>query len=181
MQRTLMLTASLAGAVMLLPGAGAGASARGGAQIKTCGLDRAWLLGTVEASRYELAGAKIALARSPTPAVRQLAETLTRDHARSLNQSGQFLRRLGLTVPSTMDPAQHWKLHMVSQESGAAFDRDYAWLQEADHVVAIGDARAEAQDGCNATVRTMARNQVPYLRLHLRLASTWQTGPKTHS
>jgi predicted outer membrane protein len=143
-----------------------------------CGVDRLWLTKTVLSTRYELAGVNVALERSATPAVRQLAATVERDNLVLLSESRDFLRGFRLSAPTKMDPVQHWSLHMVSQEAGAAFDRDYAWLEVANHVVDIRDAADEMRQGCNTSVRNLARNSLPYLRLHLRLASTWRTGPK---
>lgn len=179
MRRTLMLTLLLATTMSLL--AISGASARPSARPASCGLDRAWLTSTVEGSLYELTGAKIALERSASPQVRQLAATIARDHAKFLTESGRFLRKLGFKAPGTMDAVEHWSLHMVSHESGAGFDHDYAWLEVANHVVDIRAARNETQNGCDPTVRSMARDELPYLRLHLRLASSAQAAsPKTH-
>jgi predicted outer membrane protein len=177
MRRTLILVVLVVvAAVVLLPLSSALARNRAHAHI--CALDRAWLVNDVESARYELAGANVAGERSVTPAVLQLAATVQRDDSAALAESGGVLRRLGLKVPAKMNPMQHWSLHMVSQESNGAFDRDYAWLEVANQVVEIGDANDEVRHGCDPAVRSIARNRLPYLRLHLRLASTWQTGPK---
>jgi predicted outer membrane protein len=167
----------LLGFAMLLPSSSA--LARKGTRTVVCGLDRTWLFNDVQRSRYELAGVSIARQRSATPAVLQLAATIQRDDSRALVESAGGLREVGVKVPERMDPVQHWSLHMLSQQRDAAFDSDYAWLEVANHVVDIRDAGDEAQHGCNATVRSIAKNRLPFLRLHLRLASTWQTGPKS--
>lgn len=174
MRIVLMLAVAVAG-VLLLPWSGAAARSRSAA---LCGLDRVWLARDVEGSRFQLAGVKVALERSTTPAVLQLAATVRRDDEAALTESSKLMRRFGRTVPARMGPVRHWALHMVAQETGAAFDRDYAWLEVASHVVAIRDAADELRQGCNGVVRNIARSRLPYLRLHLRLASTWQTGPK---
>jgi predicted outer membrane protein len=176
MRIVLTLAVVFAG-VVLFPWSGAAAPNRSEAAL--CGLDRVWLTKDVQGSRFELAGVNIALARSVTPAVLQLAETVRRDDAAALTESSDLMRRLDLKAPATMDPVRHWSLHMVAQESGAAFDRDYAWLEVANQVAALRDATDELRQGCSGVVRGIARNRLPYLRLHLRLASTWQTGPKS--
>ncbi len=160
------------------PSSSSAAAAPARARIATCGLDRTWLASDVQGSLFEIAGGRIAQSRGASASVKQLAAALIRDHSRSLTESGRFLRRLGLKVPGTPDAVQHWQLHMVTQESGAAFDRDYAWLEVSDHVVDIQNARDEAQNGCNATVRGMARRELPVLQRHLRLATAAQRGSR---
>lgn len=174
MRNALILAVVFAG-VLLLPWA---AAARKRPEAALCGLDRVWLRKDAEGSRFELAGVNVALERSTNPAVLQLAATIRRDDEAALTDSSKLMRRLDLKVPAKMDPVRHWSLHMASRETGAAFDRDYAWLEVASHVAAIRDATDEVRQGCNGLVRGIAQNRLPYLRLHLRLASTWQTGPK---
>lgn len=175
--RIVLTLAVLFAGLVLFPWSGAAAQNRSATAV--CGPDRMWLTRDVEGSRFELAGANVALARSVTPAVLQLAATVRRDDEAALTETSKLMGRLDLEVPAKMDPVRHWSLHMVAQETGAAFDGDYAWLEVASHVAAIRDVTDELRLGCNGVVRGIARNRLPYLRLELRLASTWQTGPKS--
>ena len=54
--------------------------------------------------------------------------------------------------------------------SGAVFDRSYVDLEVRDHIQDIQETKDEISEGCNATVRGLARDDLPVLRAHLRIA-----------
>lgn len=169
MRRITLLALIAAAAACALP-AGTGAAAR----VSTCALDREYLQESISGSLFEIAGGRIAQRNSATPEIRQLAARLIADHSKSLDRAARLSRSLGLAVPGNPNPMQHWQLHVVSGLSGAAFDHSYAWLEVADHVVDIEHARTESRNGCHPGVRTLAKNALPTLQLHLRLATLAQ-------
>src|SRR3954452_99558 len=169
MRRITMLALVAAAAACALP-AGTGATVR----VTTCGLDRQFLKESISGSLFEIAGGRIAQRNAASPEVRQLATQLIADHSKTLDRAARMSRSLGLKVPGNPDPTQHWQLHVVSGLRGAAFDHSYAWLEVADHVVDIEHAQMEARSGCHPGVRTLAKNTLPTLRMHLRLATLAQ-------
>jgi hypothetical protein len=54
--------------------------------------------------------------------------------------------------------------------TGTPFDRSYAFLEVQDHIQDIQETRDEIRDGCNKTVRSLARDDLPVLRRHLAIA-----------
>jgi putative membrane protein len=168
MRRFLLAAALIAAAVAPSPAAAA----------RLCGLDRHYLTADVQGNLFEIAGGRIAQQRGTTPEVKNLGAVLARDHARSLTQSGALARRLGVRVPGNLDPLQHWQLHYAGAASGVQFDQAYAWLEVADHTVDIQNARDEAQNGCHPQVRAFARQSLPMLQSHLKLAVAAQNAAK---
>jgi predicted outer membrane protein len=175
--KSFVLMCVLMAAALLVPSSSA--LARNTARRSTCAVDRAWLVNSLAIDRFELAGVQVAYRQTRTSAVLQLAGTIKRDDSRLLAATTSLLRLLHLSRPRAMQPIQHWSLHMIAQERDQAFDRDYAWMEVATKVQEIRDSTSEANAGCNPIARQLATTWLPYLQLHLRLASTWQSGPKS--
>jgi putative membrane protein len=160
---TLMAALALAASLVAVP---AGAAVRGAAP-----LDRHWLVLSARTDLFEIAGARIAATRATTPAAKDLAATVERDHAKALDGAAHIARGLGVKLPGTPTATEHWELHVLTTLSGTPFDRMYAWLEEARHVEAISDAQEAAGRAAAPTVRAYARSLLPVLRTHLRMAT----------
>jgi putative membrane protein len=133
--------------------------------------DSQWLMSSIQGNRFEIAGAKLALTKTPNAAVTTLANRLMRDGTTSLSRSVALAGRLGISVPATPSPTQQWALTVVATFTGAPFDHWYSSLEVAANQQAITEATTQVTDGTNASVRAFARTQLPVLRLHLRLAN----------
>jgi putative membrane protein len=132
--------------------------------------DEQWLMMSIEGDLFEIQGGKIAKHKTSNEKVRNLAETLIRDHTKSLKESTELARKLGIEVPDEPSPTQQWELRVVSQFKGKEFDRWYSDLEVQDHIQDIQEARDEVEKGCNPEIRKDARDEIPVLQKHLRLA-----------
>jgi putative membrane protein len=132
--------------------------------------DEQWLMMSIEGDRFEIQGGKLAMHKATTQKVRDLAETLVKDHTESLKESTDLARKLGIKVPSEPSPTQQWELRAVSQFSGKDFDRWYSDLEVQDHKQDIQEAKDEVEKGCNPDVREDAKGEIPTLQKHLKLA-----------
>jgi predicted outer membrane protein len=162
------LTAALA---IFVPAAGA--HRRHGTDIgkaTACGLDREYLKESMEGDLFEIRGGKIAQAISHNPAVLRLAGRLVDDHTISFEDAAKLARRFGVEVPKDPSPSEQWELLIVSKLRGKSFDQWYSSLEVFDHIQDIQLATAEATEGCSKAFRENARNELPMLHLHLRLA-----------
>jgi predicted outer membrane protein len=54
--------------------------------------------------------------------------------------------------------------------TGTSFDRGYASLEVADHIQDIKDTSEEINSGTNASVRALAKQDLPMLKTHLKLS-----------
>jgi putative membrane protein len=134
------------------------------------GLDEQFLKTSVQGDRFEIAGGKLALAKTQNAAVRTLAARVVKDHTKSLKESLALAKRLGISAPKRPTPSMQWELQIVSTLSGAAFDHWYSDLEVKDHMQDISEAADEAHSGANAAIRRSARQEIPTLRKHLKLA-----------
>jgi putative membrane protein len=142
----------------------------GRAQQRTSAWDAQWLMTGIQGDRFEITGGAAAQAKGATAAMKAFGARLVRDHSKSLRDARSAARRFGIDVPKTPSPSQQWELRTVGAFSGVAFDRSYADLEVQDHIQDIQEAKDEISDGCNATIRGLARDDLPVLRQHLKIA-----------
>jgi putative membrane protein len=160
-------------ALALMPAAPALAAHQtecGGAGHRTSAQDQTWLTTGIEGDRFEIIGGSAARNKGATPAMRAFGARLVSDHTKSLRDAERAARRFGVTVPKTPSPSEEWELRMVGLFTGVPFDRSYAFLEVQDHIQDIQETRDEIEDGCNKTVRGLARDDLPVLRQHLAIA-----------
>jgi putative membrane protein len=160
-------------ALALIPAAPALAAHQtecGGAGHRTSAQDQTWLTTGIEGDRFEIIGGSAAQNKGATAAMRAFGARLVSDHTKSLRDAESAARRFGVTVPKTPSPSEEWELRMVGLFSGVPFDRSYAFLEVQDHIQDIQETRDEIEDGCNKSVRGLARDDLPVLRQHLAIA-----------
>ena len=171
MRRIIMAATACATAAVLAAGAsGAFGSAHSAKTNSSLGLDENWLQTSIQGDRFEITGGQLALQKSQTPAVRTLAQTLIKDHTKSLREAKTLANALHTQIPHSPSPSETWELQVVASFSGKDFDRWYSSLEVADHKQDISEASNEAKNGKQAHVRESARRELPILKTHLRLA-----------
>ena len=136
----------------------------------TSAQDATWLMTGIQGDRFEILGGTAAQSKGATPATKAFGARLVRDHTKSLGDAVRAARRFGVDVPKTPSPSEQWELRTVGAFTGTAFDRSYADLEVQDHIQDIQETKDEIADGCNTTVRGLARDDLPVLRAHLRIA-----------
>jgi putative membrane protein len=132
--------------------------------------DEEWLMMSIEGDLFEIQGGNLAQHRATTQIVRDLGARLVADHTKSLQDAVAVAKELGIEVPSAPSPSQQWQLRAVAQFKGVEFDRWYADLEVQDHIQDIHEAQDEVDKGCNDQIRQLAKDDIPVLQEHLRLA-----------
>jgi putative membrane protein len=132
--------------------------------------DESWLQTSISGDRFEIAGGKIALARSQNGSVRALAQRLIKDHTQSLHDAIQLAEQWGMKPPPSATPSEQWELHRLRYMPKNVFDIEYASLEVKDHNQDIEETGFEARDGQASSVRQEAKKDLPMLNMHLRLA-----------
>jgi putative membrane protein len=142
----------------------------GAGQHRTSAQDATWLMTGIQGDRFEITGGTAAQSKGATPAMKAFGARLVKDHSKSLRDAKDAARRFGIDVPKTPSPSEQWELRTVGAFTGTAFDRSYADLEVQDHIQDIQETTDEVSEGCNATVRGLARDDLPVLRTHLKIA-----------
>lgn len=155
-------------AAVAVPAASASSS------VSACSFDRQFLRASVQSSLFSIIGGRIAQSRGATPVVQSLGGRLVADHDAALGAAQKLARRLHVGVPGNTTAEQHWELNVVSGESGAAFDKRFAWLVSASAGSAVEPTSLAAAHACAAPVRALARQRLATLKAEIRLAAEAQ-------
>ncbi|MEA2381638.1 MAG: putative rane protein [Solirubrobacteraceae bacterium] len=142
----------------------------GSGRHRTSAQDATWLMTGIQGDRFEIIGGTAAESKGATAAMKAFGARLVKDHSKSLRDAERAARRFGVDVPKTPSPSEQWELRTVGSFAGAAFDRSYADLEVQDHIQDIQETTDEVSEGCNVTVRGLARDDLPVLRQHLKIA-----------
>lgn len=167
---TLMLT--LTGLVAAPSGAVATPSGAPSAPVAPSTQDRSYLADAAQTNIAELKMAAVALQRSDTAAVRNVATTITRDHSQAQTELAKVAAPLGFPLPTQPNPAQRTQLAQLKVVPSEDFDTTYLQMQVNDHTVAIAATQTEVANGTNQAVVDYAKTSIPMLQKHLRMATT---------
>jgi putative membrane protein len=148
----------------------AGAAARRTTNGTPSGQDKTYLTTSMEGDLFEIIGGKLALKKSHTPAVDALAKRLIKDHTKSYKDVVKVAKELGVKVEKTPSPTEMWELLTVAKVSGKTFDQWYTSLEVYDHTQDIQETADEIKDGSNAAVISDAKEDLPVLKMHLKLS-----------
>jgi predicted outer membrane protein len=132
--------------------------------------DEEWLKMSIEGDLFEIQGGQIAQQKGVTQAVKDMGARLVADHTKSLKDATDVAKELGIEVPTEPSPSQQWELKVVSSFFGPAFDKWYADLEVQDHIQDIQEAQDEVDKGRNRKVRNLAKEDIPTLQEHLKMA-----------
>jgi putative membrane protein len=134
------------------------------------GLDEMSLQTSMEGDLFEIAGGKLALKKSHTAAVDALAKRLIKDHTKSYLDAAKVAKALGIKIEKTPTPSETWELLTLAKVSGTTFDQWYTSLEVYDHTQDIQETADEIKDGTNAQVVSDAKQDLPMLKMHLKLS-----------
>jgi putative membrane protein len=160
-----------AGALALACQAMAQRSARSGA---TAGAgvneqDQAFLRNASADGAAEVSLGQLALQRSSSPQVQQLARRIVSDHTKANRQLAQLATQERVAVPAQPKPEAVQESQKLHGLQGSEFDRAYADCMVRDHHKAIALFTQAAQSG-NPAIRQFARSTLPALKTHLEMA-----------
>ena len=131
--------------------------------------DENWLMTSISGDRFEIAGGKIALARTSAPIVRVLARRLVKDHSKSLHDALELAHEWGMKGPPAATPSEQWELNRLRFLPRSHFDGQYTALEIKDHNQDIEETGLEAREGSAADIRAEALKDLPVLAMHLKM------------
>ena len=150
----------LAGSVMALPALSPAAQADS---------PRQFLQNALQGANSEIMLGRMAAERARSPAVREFGQTLVSDHQQARQELRDLGRDFGLRPgwqPSDEARDERQKLDGLR---GRDFDREFVRFMIDDHRKDISEFRDEANEQ-HGRVSDLARNQIPTMRNHLRMA-----------
>jgi len=130
---------------------------------------RQFLQNALQGANSEIMLGRMAAERARSPAVREFGQTLVSDHQQARQELRDLGRNFGLRPgwqPSDEARDERQKLDGLR---GRDFDREFVRFMIDDHRKDISEFRDEANEQ-HGRVSELARNQIPTMRNHLRMA-----------
>ena len=152
---------------LALMGLGAGTA---GAATRPSGQDIAWMQSNAQTDLTEIAAGTLALSRSTTPVITDLASVTKTQHQAVLNKLRALAQSTGVTLPTTPNPTQQAQAAQLQALSGRSFDLTYDNVQIAGHLLSISQTKAEIASGSDPAVVAFAKNYLPAAQMHLSMA-----------
>lgn len=159
-----LLAAATALTTILLAPVPAGAST-------ASGQDATYLRAASSSNLAEIAMAKIALQRTRSSSVRQVATTISTDHTKAQAQLQQVASIRKVTLPSKPNAQQLQQIGQLQSVPTTSFDVTYLQMQIDDHNTAIENTKEEIAAGADPTAVEYARGVLPVLHKHLDMAA----------
>ena len=113
---------------------------------------------------------ELASQRGQSQSVKQFGERLKKDHEEANQKLQQIAQRKGMTTPTALDEHNQKMVDHLSSLSGEEFDKAFIEHAVKDHKKDIKEFEKQAERGDDPAARSFARETLPTLREHLRIA-----------
>jgi putative membrane protein len=133
--------------------------------------DRMYLHDSMQGDLFEVRGGHLAHRTSDRAAVRRFGHRMVKDHSMSYADAKQTAQELGVAAARRPSPGQRRVLALWRTLPTRSFACAYITYEWEDHQLDIADAQDEIKDGSNPSVIADARQELPVLQTHLRLAT----------
>jgi putative membrane protein len=120
-----------------------------------------------QANQTEIALAKVAEGKSQISKVKELAQTLGREHQKNYEQLQAIARAHGVVLDTALEAINQQQVALLQQADAADFDKEYAKLMLKDHVKCIKNYHEATSEIEEPDLKQYAQNTLPALRIHL--------------
>jgi putative membrane protein len=125
-------------------------------------------IGNAEISNsYVIQACEIAEGRSPTPAVRQIADRLRLDHSSAREALRREAAREERSPPFSLDQRHEGLLQILESEPPGAFDTAFLHQMLAGRLESLTFYKGHVHNGDDVRLRQLAETEVPVLETHL--------------
>lgn len=129
-------------------------------------VDRRFLMKAAEGNVAEVMVGKLALQKSKTGSVRQVAQMLVKEHSQANNELKQLASQKGVNLPNKPSPRHRALYNRLSRMSGAKFEKMFLSGQIKDHLNTITLFQSEIRQGTNGDTREYALKYLPNIQNH---------------
>src|ERR1700712_2257534 len=112
----------------------------------------------------EIQEGRVALQNSSDPAVQEFGRWMVTDHGALGNTLAALAARLGVSLPTGLDPQHQSELNALSSKTAANFDRSYTAAEVQDHQTSIALFQQEVSTGQNVAVKSFAQQALSLLQ-----------------
>lgn len=139
--------------------------------------DRLFAQAAAASGLAEISLARIAVQEGQDGEVKNYAAKMVEDHTRASQRLAELAAAKQIALPTELGIQDQATAVALSGGPGLAFDRGYLQQQVAAHIVAVALFRAEAERGRDPELRAFARETLPTLIEHFRMARTLADSP----
>jgi putative membrane protein len=133
--------------------------------------DKAFMTSNAQTNLAEIAAAKIALSRSHSPDIRNLATTMLADHQKAQRELESAARSAGFTLPTAPNPTQQAQAGQLQSVSTLDFPKTYLQIQAQGHLASIKATETEIRSGSDPAVVAYAKTYLPVAQMHLGMVN----------
>lgn len=157
------------GTLLLLGGISSGTpSHAAGMSNRPTAMDKRFMRTLAQGSIAEVKLGKLALQKTSSTRVHNVAVTIVQDHAQANAALMQVARRDGVMLPAGMD-IQHQRLYSrLAHLSGTSFNHTYINAQVKDHVKTLALINREQMMTHNRPLLAFLRETKPRIQMHAR-------------
>ncbi|WP_433499067.1 DUF4142 domain-containing protein [Sphaerimonospora sp. CA-214678] len=129
--------------------------------------DREFVTALHQGNLAEIQAGKVAERQAHSEEVREMGETLIRDHRKLDGKVKQVAGAVGVSLPGGPGAKQQAELERISAKSGAEFDRAWVEAEIAEHRQDLAAGAKQLSEGSSEQVKQLARDAEPIVREHL--------------
>jgi putative membrane protein len=139
-------------------------------------LNQQFVTNAAQSDLTEIQTSQLAVERSKTPAVREFAQRMIKDHTQSSQQLTQIAQQKGFTLPKSVGEQNEALLTKLSKLQGTEFDRAYMNGQVQAHTKAVNLYQQYLQEGQDPQLKAFASKFEPIIANHLNMAKKMVQG-----
>jgi predicted outer membrane protein len=137
-------------------------------------IEPSFLYKAYQDGKAEILLANLALTQASNEQVKAFARQMITDHTAANAEIVKLAQQNNLALPVDISPEQLRNFVLLSNKSGAEFDRDYIDINVQNHRKAVANATEQSQSAADADIKALAEKALPTLNAHLTKATDIQ-------
>jgi putative membrane protein len=125
---------------------------------------------TASGGMMEVEIGKIAEEKAQSPAVKQLAGHMVKDHTKLNEELKELAAKKQITISSSMSDDHKETMEKIAKKTGNDFDKEYIDQMVKAHKKDVDKFESAAKDSKDNDVKEWAQRSLPTLRHHLEMA-----------
>lgn len=131
-------------------------------------IDREFVEKAAQAGLFEIESSKLALDKNVSPAIREFAQLMIKDHEAAHGELRDIAQRKNLEVPKDLDGENSGRIAELSRVDDQQFERRYREMQVVAHEDAVTLFERGSRELRDPELRAFAVETLPVLEKHLR-------------
>ena len=134
--------------------------------------DQKFVEDAAKGNRAEVELGKMVASKATSPAVKQFAQMMVKDHTDALNQLQKLAQSKNITLPDGLPSDAQDLQQKLSSEQGKQFDKDYMSGMVEDHQKDVQEFQDASENLKDSDLKQWAGTMLPKLKEHLQKAQS---------